>query len=203
MTEASFNYDLFRMAPIDSMGQQNLAPEDRFTATTSAGAIAAGRLAGVSPQRLEHMVRGYFGWLGTQALNASDYMLRDAMDLPSNPRRDLSHPNNVFVMGDFFKDAGASSGKYVTRFYAMQAELDELYASANYAAKTGDLERANELRSDPRLRMRSIYKSGDKRISRTLSAIFHRHRQEGCRVGFFPHTCQASPDGCLARGFVA
>jgi hypothetical protein len=169
--ESAFNYDLFRMGPIDSMGQQNLAAEDRFTSTTSAGAIAAGRAVGMSPQRMEHMVRGYFGWLGTQALNASDYMLRGAMDLPSNPRRDLSSPNNIFVMGDFLKEAGSTSGKYVTRFYAMQAEIDELYASANFARNTGDGDRAAELMADERMRLRSLYKAGDKQISRLNKQI--------------------------------
>ena len=169
--EASFNYDMFRMAPIDTMGQQNLAAEDRYTSTTSAGAVAAGKVTGMSPQRLEHMVRGYFGWLGTQALNASDYMLRDAMDLGANPRRDLSKPNNVFVMGDFFKEAGTSSGKYVNRFYAMQGEIDELYASARYAQSTGDTERAADLMASPTLRLRSLYQAGDKQISRINKQI--------------------------------
>jgi hypothetical protein len=117
------------------------------------------------------MIRGYFGWLGMQALNASDYMLRDAMDLPSNPRRDLSRPNNLFVMGDFFKEAGATSGKYVSRFYAQQAEIDELYASARFAMTTGDTERAQELLASPELRMRSLYKAGDKQISRLNKQI--------------------------------
>jgi hypothetical protein len=170
-TEVAFNYDLFRMAPIDSMGQQNIAPEDRFTARTSAGAIAAGKAVGMSPQRMEQLVRGYFGWLGVQALNVSDYMLRDVMDLPSNPKHDLSRASNLFVMGDFFKDAGSSSGKYVTRFYAAQAEIDELYASANLARKTGNTERFQDLMGNPLMRLRPIYQQGDKQIAKINQQI--------------------------------
>jgi len=171
VTEAAFNYDLFRQAPIDSMGQQNLAPQDRFTSRTSAGAIAASRLTGISPQRLEHLVTGYLGWLGIQALNASDYMLRGAMDLPSNPRRDLTTPTNVFVLGDFVKEPTASSSKYLTRFYESQRHIDQIYASANQARKTGDAERDAELRDDPALRNRGIYKAADKQITRINKQI--------------------------------
>lgn len=63
--EAAFNYDSFRERNIDSMSQQRLPAGDRFTASTSAGAVALGRTLGLSPQRMEHLVRGYFGWLGT------------------------------------------------------------------------------------------------------------------------------------------
>lgn len=166
VTEAAFNYDLFRMAPIDSMGQQALLPEDRFSARTSAGAVVAGRVTGISPQRLEHLVTGYFGWLGVQALNASDYLLRDAAGLPSNPRRDLGQASNLFVLGDFVKEPNAGSSKYLTRFYDAQNEIDELYASANQARKTGDLERSADLRADPRLRLRPLYNAAERELDR-------------------------------------
>ena len=41
--EAAFNYDSFRERDIDSVGQQRLPAGDRFTASTSAGAVALGR----------------------------------------------------------------------------------------------------------------------------------------------------------------
>lgn len=171
VTEAAFNYDMFRSAPIDTMGQQNLMAQDRYTARTSAPAVAAGKLTGISPQRLEHMVEGYFGWLGIQALNAGDWMMRDAMGLPSNPNRDVSRSNNLFVIGDFVKEVGTTPSKYLTRFYDMQGQIDQIYASASAARKAGQVDRSLELLQDPKLRMRPAFQNADKEITKLNQTI--------------------------------
>lgn len=170
-TEALFNYDMFRQAPIDSMGQQNLLPGDRYTARTSAGAVLAGRAVGVSPQRMEHLVRGYFGWLGVQALHVSDYLLRDVVGMPASPQRDLSRVSNLFVIGNFVKDADATSSKYLTRFYEAQRKIDEIYASARLAARSGDSERLASLLRSPELAARPAYKLADKQLAKINQQI--------------------------------
>lgn len=163
--EAAFNYDSFRKTAIDSMGQERLPPAERYTSSTSAAAVAAGRLANISPQRLEHLVRGYFGWLGTQALNAGDYMLRGPMDLPANPRRDASNPDNWTLYGDFVKPVAGGSSKYLDRFYEMQHQVDQLYASASEARKVEDLDRLQELAGNSTLKLRPIYNAANRRIT--------------------------------------
>jgi hypothetical protein len=169
--EAAFNYDLFQGRPIDSMGDERLPARDRVGPTTSAGAVAVGRALGISPKRVEHLARGYFGWLGTQALNASDWALRDAMDMPSNPRRDLTDVGNVFVIGDFLKDARSSSDKYVTRFYAMQDQIDSTYAAHSLAKKTGNQAREEELGASPDLELRPLYRNANKQLTKINQRI--------------------------------
>jgi hypothetical protein len=169
--EAAFNYDLFQGRPIDSMGDERLPPGDRVGPTTSAGAVALGRAVGVSPKRIEHLARGYFGWLGTQALNASDWALRDAMDLPANPRRDLTDVDNTFLLGDFLKDARGSSDKYVNRFYRAQDQIDQTYAAYSLAKKTGDEERERELEQSRDLALRPTYAAANKRMSKLNQQI--------------------------------
>lgn len=171
VTEAAFNYDMFRRAPIDALGQQNLLPQDRYTARTTAPAVAAGKLTGISPQRLEHIVEGYFGWLGIQALNAGDWAMRGAMGLPSNPNRDLTKTNNLFVIGDFVKEKGTASNKYLTRFYDVQGEIDQIYASASLARKAGDIERVQQLLQDPKMKLRPAFQAVDKQITRINQQI--------------------------------
>ncbi|MED5607771.1 LPD38 domain-containing protein [Pseudomonas sp. JH-2] len=163
--DAIFNYDSFRKTAIDSMGQERLPPAERYTSSTSAAAVAAGRLANISPQRLEHLVRGYFGWLGTQALNAGDYMLRGPMDLPANPRRDATNPDNWTLYGDFVKPVAGGSSKYLDRFYEMQHQIDQLYASASEARKVDDLGRLEELAGNSTLKLRPIYNAANRRIT--------------------------------------
>lgn len=169
--EAAFNYDSFRERDIDSVGQQRLPAGDRFTASTSAGAVALGRTLGLSPQRLEHLVRGYFGWLGTQALNASDYLARPLSGLPENPRRDLGRMDNWFVLGDFVKEADPRSSKYIQRFYDEQREINQVYAAYSQARELGDLERARALAGDDQLRLRSLFKTADGQLREVNTRI--------------------------------
>ncbi|WP_277404306.1 LPD38 domain-containing protein [Achromobacter xylosoxidans] len=162
--EAAFNYDSFRERDIDSVGQQRLPAGDRFTASTSAGAVALGKALGLSPQRLEHLVRGYFGWLGTQALNVSDHLARPLSGLPENPRRDLSRLDNWFVVGDFVKESDPRSSKYIQRFYDEQREVNQAYAAFSQARELGDLERVRELAGDDQMHLRALFKAADSQL---------------------------------------
>lgn len=164
--EAWYNYDMFRGQAIDSMAMERLMPGDRYNANTSAGAVALGRAMNVSPQKLEHMVNGYFGWLGMQALSVSDLMGRTMMDLPSSTRRDMSQTNNWFIVGDFLKESGGSANKYSERFYNVQRDIEQIYATANHARHVGDMERYQELISQPKMAARGALKFADKQISR-------------------------------------
>lgn len=172
--EAAFNWDSFRGRAIDSMGQERLPAEERYTSGTAAPAVALGQLMGVSPQRIEHMVRGYFGWVGTQALNAADYMVRPFTGQASSPRRDLSQPDNWTLYGDFVKPTDAGAGKYLDRFYQMQHQVDQVYASASDARKGGDIERYRELSAEDKFKVRPIYVTAGRQISeinRRIKAI--------------------------------
>jgi hypothetical protein len=179
LVEAIYNTDSFRDQSIDSMGDENLPARDRYDASTSAGAIAVARAMDAvvgdrdlgSPKRIEHMVRGYLGWLGAQALNVSDLLLRDAMDLSSNPKRDLTKIDNVLVLGDLMKDAEGGSSKYIQRFYDMQREIDQTYRAMRNARATGDDARADELAEDPMLEKRSIYQGANRRMQRINDQI--------------------------------
>ncbi|MDS1141698.1 LPD38 domain-containing protein [Pusillimonas sp. SM2304] len=171
---AAFNYDDFRGVNIDSMSQMRLPAGDRHTARTSAGAVAVGQSLNISPQRLEFMLRGYFGWLGTQALNAADFAARPFMDMPENPMRDSSRVDNWFVIGDFVKEAGGRSSKYVQRFYDQQREIEQVYAAYSEARKAGDVERAIELAGRDEIKLRPIYRAASKQlqtINRNIRAI--------------------------------
>lgn len=162
--EASFNYDSFRDRNIDTPSQERLPEGDRYTSRTSAGAVALGKAFGYSPQRIEHLVRGYFGWLGTQTLSAADWAARPALDMPANPSRDMAKIENWFVVGDFLKGADATSSKYTQRFYDQQREIDQVYAAFTQARKEGDIERARELAGDDKLKLRGLYQSANKRM---------------------------------------
>lgn len=162
--EVAFNWNAFQDRPIDSMGQERLPAEDRYTARTSAGAIGAGKVTGISPQRIEHLVRGYFGWLGTQALAVSDMVGRGIFDMPSNPSHDFTRPENLAVVGAFLRPTDGSGSKYVNRYFRDLDAVQQLYAAWSSARKAGEYERAEELFKDDRLKLRGLYSAADKQM---------------------------------------
>lgn len=164
LMEAAFNRNSFQNRPIDGMGQEQLPPADRYTARTSTGAIAAGKVLNVSPQRLEHMARGYFGWLGSQALAVSDLVGRSLFDMPANPAHDFTQPGNLAIVGAFVRPSQGSGSKYMNRYYDQKKEVDQLYAAYSAARKAGDIERAAELYQDNRLRLRGLYRAADRQM---------------------------------------
>lgn len=163
--EVWYNYDMFRDAPIDSMAMQRLLPEERYTANTSAGAVFFGQTLGASPQKIEHLVVGYLGWLGTQVLNVSDMLGRTMMDMPSSTKWDMSQSQNWFIVGDFLKEEGSTPSKYSNRFYEVQREINQIYATANAARGVGDMDRYRELMDDPKMQARPQVSSATNRMN--------------------------------------
>jgi hypothetical protein len=162
--ESLFNYDTFRDRPIDSATQQRLPPGNRYTSSTSAAAVELGKATGTSPSRIEHLVTGYLGWLGVQALSVADAIVRPFTDLPGNPRRDVSKVDNVFVVGDFVKNAKGGTSKYVDRLYSMQQQLEQVYAARREALRAGDRATAESL--EPGLQKLGMYRGGAHALTR-------------------------------------
>lgn len=171
LMEVAFNRDTFRGRPIDGMGQERLPAEDRYTARTSAAAVMAGRATNVSPQRIEHLVKGYFGWLGVQALNVADIATRPMTNLPSNPTRDMTSVSNWPVAGEFLRDASSVSSKYVERFYTMQQQNEELYAAFSAARAAGDIDRAMKLADTDAVQNRAFHNAAKRQMQEVGRSI--------------------------------
>lgn len=162
--ESYFNYDMFRMREIESMGDRTRLPEDRWRTNTTEAAKLWGDLTGTSPLMADHLVRGYMGSLAMVGLSLFDSILGAAGAVPSKPHGILGDPYSLqgmaatvsgvqrFVRGD---DQRTSRG--VGDFYNLKRSVDELHLSLKDALVAGDVERARELAAqDPRrLGMRS------------------------------------------------
>ncbi len=66
----------FPGGPIESRALQGLPPGQRYTARTSDTARLVGGALDVSPERIEHIVRGYTGTIGMYGLGAMDGTIR-------------------------------------------------------------------------------------------------------------------------------
>ena len=92
------NKDSFTGRPIESMSMERLAPEYRYNQDTSyvaRGISSAGNAVTgdnfVSPVQADHLIRGYFGWLGSFTVGSLDILLANksadpTVNEPSQPK---------------------------------------------------------------------------------------------------------------------
>jgi len=139
------NTDSFTGRKIEGMGMERLQKRDRFTESTSEFARQfgkAGNITGLSPVQIDHLIRAYFGWIGTNAALLVDQAARPALGRPERP--DI--PFRKWTGGiaeDLDNDPIRS--RYVTQFYEQSRRINEAYASLRAAQKGGDTERAQSL----------------------------------------------------------
>lgn len=78
LVEAGINKDFFTGRPVVPFFSQNLEPEAQSRFTTNELAKRLGEATGFSPLKIDHIMNGYLGSLGTYALSAIDASLRGA-----------------------------------------------------------------------------------------------------------------------------
>lgn len=162
------NTDSFTGRPIETMGMERLSKAQRIGPGTSATAQLLGKatsLVGLSPVQVDHLIEGYFSWLGTHAVMTTDFALRPLMGLPDQPAR--KWPDGYFVLGDFAKDLPSNQSKYLTQFYEQSKKVQEAMADIRYYQSLGQTEKALELSQDnaDKIRMHGLYTTAERQIS--------------------------------------
>jgi hypothetical protein len=148
MWDVYSNTDSFTGNPIESQSQEALSKTRRVNRNTSEFGRAAsegmalaaraigGSDAALSPEQIDHMVKGYFGWLGTAILSTSTYALQSTVvDRPVKPAMSLK---DVFLAGNFMESLPADRSRYVTQFYNQAEEINKAYADYRDMLKKGD-----------------------------------------------------------------
>ena len=110
-------------------------PEERYTDNTQLWARTLGAALNISPMKIEHVGKGYFGTLGGYALDLTDRASRMATGTPQIPMGF----HNAYVVKRFIGDR-AYGGGLVQDFYQMRGELDRLVGTMNELRKQGRLE---------------------------------------------------------------
>ena len=126
---------------------QALDPELQYNQRTSLAMREVGKLTGISPMKLEYMLRGYTGTIGGYALAVTDSLVRQATGEEGIPARPdqypalnaiLRNPNTNGYLQDFYKIKRASD-RYVMGYNKLVKEgrLDdlELYVKARGTLK--------------------------------------------------------------------
>jgi len=149
VVEVAANRDFFRDAPIVSQSLQNQRPEDQYYDRTSETARKVGKLFGVAPANVEHLIYGYTSGLGMSAINAGEDVLRSAGVLP---KKGQSPPMlaDMPVIGRLF--LRETTTRVFDDFYTKLAELN----ADSGSARAGKAEGLNPKDSLLRNRMEAV-----------------------------------------------
>ncbi|MDD2711295.1 MAG: hypothetical protein PHU77_00105 [Simplicispira sp.] len=171
------NKDSFTGRAIESQADQRLRPQDRYSERTSEvarllgglglpdpGRLVKGDYAALSPKQVDHLIRGYFSWLGVTTATVSDFALRPAMDRGDRPDMRL---RDVFIAGNFAESLPTGSSRYVSQLYEQSRSVEQAFASYREAIKTGDMDKAAQIQESegPKLRNRMAYANATKQLS--------------------------------------
>lgn len=140
LLEIAANKSSFTQRPIETLDMERLSPEMRKRYNTSALAAGLSQAGlgkmGLSPVQVEHLIRGYFGWIGAQALLLGDMAARPALGLPEKPQKLKDAPIFGDLLNTFAPDGRSS--RYVTEFYSQLQQIRQLHADAKLMQKLGD-----------------------------------------------------------------
>jgi len=141
--EVYANKDTFTKRPIQSAWMEKLPPSERKYAYTSSAYVNASKALELipwkaiqySPVQIEHLVQGYFGWVGSsvaQVVSFSDY-----------PRKltQFTSAESPLFMG-FVKPLPSVRTKYKTEFYEAMREMNEVNSLMNMYMKNGETDKA-------------------------------------------------------------
>jgi hypothetical protein len=130
------NYSFFTGEPLVSRGLQDLEPRYQFTSGTSQMARDLGAQLNISPIKIENILRGYTGTLGTYAVQALDAIYRGEGD----PVKATTRMEQLPVIKRFF----ASDSGTVAAYYDLKGEVDTAVRTVNLLERTGDVETLKE-----------------------------------------------------------
>lgn len=128
--EVANNHNAFRDAPIDSPFD-NREPGRRSDARTSDTAALVGEALNVSPKKLEHLVRGYTGTLGTHVLEGVDMVVAEVDGSAAKPAK-AAHETVLVreLTGGAWRgprEAVPYTTKYMDAFFDLRDRAKEKY----------------------------------------------------------------------------
>lgn len=167
------NKDSLTGRPIESMSMQRLDPTMRYNSNTSMTARAASNAVGgaLSPVQVDHLVRGYFAWLGAFVNGGADMAWRAMSNEPTKPTMDYWK----FATQGIVQETDSAGSRYVTQVYEQAKELERAHATWKRLIKDGKVEEATAYREDHADELRR-YKQVEavKKIESNLNDRIHR-----------------------------
>ena len=166
--EAMVNYNFFTGAPIVGMGEQYKQIEDQYRESTSQLARLFSNV-GISPLVADHLIKGYLGTLGGNALVLTDIVYENATG-EERTKRELADLPISRVLFNRTQGTG-----FKQDFYTLRDEVRAAVGSLNLARRRGDVERVEEIAEDSQRLLR--VREQINRIENTIEKSNRRIRQ--------------------------
>lgn len=145
LVEQFANRDFFTDRPIVGRDLEQLPAEMQAKPQTSETAQEAGKMTGISPVRIEHIVNGYFGTMGSYLLALTDQGVERAAGYPAEPTMRI---DDIPVVKRFAREHPARTTRFVTEFYDMLDDVRETTSALREFQKRGDASGAKSLASE-------------------------------------------------------
>ena len=143
--EVAVNYSFFTGAPIVGKGMENKEAQYQFTEYTSELAIMLGELTGLSPAKLEYLMRGYTGIAGGTLLDVTNML---ASDRPE--KRIYEMPGFKTFMYDKIP------GGYKEDYYDLRNRVAKVVGTVNDLGKTARMEELDIYFTDEKAKLYAL-----------------------------------------------
>jgi hypothetical protein len=131
MIENVANYSFFTGQPIVGKGMEDVASRFQSTTGTSLLAKEVGEATGYSPIKIDNLIRGYTGTLGTYAVLAIDSIMRNEGD----PTKAAMKAEQMPVIKRFY--ASEKGTGTISAYYDLKQQVEEATRTINYLERTG------------------------------------------------------------------
>lgn len=183
---AATNYDFFRGRALENAGDLSKLPEERVNRNTSTVARLAGEAAGVSPIRIQSVIEGYSGTIGTSVLAGFDSILAGMGLIPNKPAGAFGDPLSMPAViagltgaSRFYRSDDQVASRFVGDFYRIKEQVEQLNRSLTGARERGDAARITELQGQEGipLRLRPMVNNANRQLS-TVNEQMRRLEQQ-------------------------
>lgn len=142
------NKDMFTGRPIETMGMEKLDPEYRYNTSTSMLARGASTASGgaLSPVQIDHLIQGYFSWLGSFAVGGADMLIRPLTNEPVRPTADYYR----LATQGIAREVPENASRYVSQLYDQAKTLEQAYGTWRELLKEGKIDEARSYFEDNR-----------------------------------------------------
>tara|TARA_Y100000782_G_C10173304_1_gene260779 strand:- start:229 stop:2514 length:2286 start_codon:yes stop_codon:yes gene_type:complete len=166
--EAWANYDFFSGRPIESFSDQHKRPEDRYSMYTSETSKQLAKMLGISPKKIEHIVRGYAGTLGAYALGTADLVGNSVATLTGSGDFKINEFDDISLVRAFVKNGEVGGTYYGEQFYDTLQEINGLYKQYQNAVQERDSETAKDImtQNKDKIRFRSMFNKAQAQLNK-------------------------------------
>lgn len=142
--EVLFNYDFFTDRPIVGLGYQEQETARQYSDYTSEMGKIAGKTGLISPLKFDHLIKGYFGTMGSMALYMFDSMATTLFDAKRPP---LPLDRIPIISPLFYSPVGRAR---LNDFYELKQMSDVMTNSFNDMIEKGDYKAIQKLSENDR-----------------------------------------------------